>query len=120
MRIYIAGPMSGIPYFNFPAFDDAEEILIHRGFQPFNPASNDRNLLGKPPLWIPTVADQTDNWTRWSIPNAPSLRKMLSDDLNWICHQAEAIFMLKGWESSKGARTEHSLAHALNLKIIYQ
>jgi hypothetical protein len=35
----------------------------------------------------------------------------------WRC---DAIFMLKNWKLSKGAKAEHAIAEALNLKILYE
>lgn len=37
-RIYISGPMTGLPDFNFPAFHDAAARLRERGHEVANPA----------------------------------------------------------------------------------
>ena len=37
-RIYVAGPMSGLPAFNFPAFHEAAADLRACGFDVVNPA----------------------------------------------------------------------------------
>lgn len=42
MRAYLAGPMSNIPQFNFPAFDDAAADLRARGWDIVSPAELDR------------------------------------------------------------------------------
>lgn len=123
-KVYIAGPMTGYEYFNFPAFDRAKFIMINGyGFEPenvFSPADHDRELLNKPKDWIPNEEDSTGNWKAWAMPDAPSLRKMLGDDLAWIASEATDIYMLKGWERSSGAKAEHALAVALGLEIKYQ
>ena len=118
-RLYLAGPMTGIPHFNFPAFDHAAADLRSKGYEVFSPADNDRALLGKDPDWVPQDSDSDGTWRTWSIPGAPSLRKMLGDDVAYICNEADGIAMLPGWESSTGARAEHALAVALRLEIIY-
>ena len=41
MKIYIAGPMTGIKDFNFPAFFEAEKQLNKLGHEVYNPAHND-------------------------------------------------------------------------------
>ena len=41
-RIYIAGPMTGIDKYNFPAFDAAAQDLRDMGFHPVSPADIDR------------------------------------------------------------------------------
>lgn len=118
--IYIAGPMSGYFRFNFDNFDRVKWELQLDGWDVFSPADNDRKLLGKSDDWLPTEADQEDGWKKWSIPNAPGLRKMLGDDLAWIAKEADAIYMMKGWERSFGAVAEHATAVALGLEIIYE
>lgn len=41
-KVYLAGPMSGVKSFNFPAFDDAREELSKKGFSVVSPADLDR------------------------------------------------------------------------------
>ena len=41
MKVYIAGPMSGIPEWNFPAFYQVEEALLALGLETVNPAALD-------------------------------------------------------------------------------
>jgi hypothetical protein len=114
-RIYIAGPMRGYPYFNFPAFDNATVHLRNAGWEVFNPADKDRELHGKNfALRFP------DGNINDATLEGFSLREALAVDTNWICKQANAIYMLKGWEDSGGARAEHALAHALRLEFIYE
>lgn len=112
--------MTNLPYFNFPAFDSARDEWTERGYKVFNPADHDRQLLGRPPGWLPQEKDSEGPWIKWSIPNAPSLRAMLGADLDWIARNADAIFMLKDWENSKGAHAEWALARALSLDIFYE
>lgn len=119
MKIYIAGPMTGRPYFNFPDFDQATENYRRRGWFVFSPAEHDRKLLGKEVNWLPSVEDTEGPWLKWSLPNSPSLREMLGADLSFIAYEADAIHMLKGWEKSAGARAEHATASVLGLQIFY-
>lgn len=118
-KIYIAGPMTGYVHFNFPAFDQAAVEYRHCGWEVFSPADHDRHLLGKPSDWMPTEEDTEGPWKKWIIPNAPTLRQMLGADLQWIANEADAIYMLSGWEKSNGANAEWALARALGLEIIY-
>lgn len=119
MRIYLAGPMTSIEFFNFPAFDIAAFTLRRQGHEVFSPADNDRGLLGKPPGWLPSPEDSTGPWQRWAIPGAPDLRTMLGMDLAWIAANADAIAMMPGWEKSSGAFVEWAMARALGLSIYY-
>lgn len=115
MKYYIAGPMQGYEKFNFPAFDAAADYLRKQGHEVFNPADKDRERHGK---------DFADRFASGSIAEATaggfSLREALALDTQWICKEAEAIYMLKGWERSGGARAEHALATALRLEIKYE
>lgn len=118
-KVYLAGPMTGFEYFNFPAFDKERDKWINRGFDVFSPADHDRFLLGKPGNWIPSESDSTGPWKAWAIEGAPTLRVMLGADLAWIAENATDIAMLHGWENSKGARAEWSLALALGIRVHY-
>jgi Domain of unknown function (DUF4406) len=108
-RIYVAGPMSGLPDFNRPAFNEAAEALRDGGWIVFNPAENDINVFGST-----EAADKA-----FLADRTAALRVMLGADLNWICSEADSIAMLPGWEKSLGARAEHATAVALGLEIIY-
>lgn len=119
--VYVCGPMTGIYHFNFPAFDEARDFLLETGLfdTVFSPADHDRKLLGKELDWLPEASD-TKAWAKWAIEYAPSLRQMLGEDLAWIAQNATHLYMLKGWERSRGAVAEHALGVALDLEIMYQ
>ena len=106
MKLYLAGPMTGIKYFNAPAFADATFRLRLVGYEVFNPAENDIENgfdVGKM-LGTEKLED-----------HGYSLREALKQDLSWICDHAEGIALLPGWENSKGAAVEHALATALGI-----
>jgi len=103
MKVYLAGPMTGIPEFNFPAFDAAEESLAALGHTVLNPAQMDRDVGFDPSSTV--VSNEF-------------LRDALRRDLSAICG-ADAIAMLPGWEHSGGAMVEWMLARHLKLGIIY-
>jgi|688.fasta_scaffold00210_36 hypothetical protein len=103
MKVYLAGPMTGLPLFNFPAFDEAESRLRGLGHDVINPAQLDRDVGFNPAT---TVVSET------------FLRDALRRDLSALC-DADAIAMLPGWEQSGGARVEWTLATHLGLKVVY-
>lgn len=112
MKIYLAGPMSGIPQFNFPSFFAAADKLRADGHEVFSPAENDISRHGSG-WW------ETSDGSHKNLPPGINYRDCLRDDLNWILDNAEAIAHLPGWEFSKGVNAEHALGLALGLKMIY-
>lgn len=104
VKIYLAGPMTGIKDFNFPAFDKAAKELEDAGYIVFNPAANDRRRYGDDFLQHPERFDR---------------RATMFDDTSWICNNANIIALLPGWERSKGVAVEKALAEYLGLEIRY-
>ena len=115
VKIYVGGPMRGIPEFNFPAFNAATEKLRSEGHVVFNPAERDIEAHG--------VDISKGNETGCEVTAAEqhgfNLREALCDDLTFICLHADAIALLPGWEKSKGATAELATARALGLQEIY-
>jgi hypothetical protein len=111
MKVYVAGPMRGIPDFNFPAFDAAAARLRALGLTVCNPSERDREEhgddVGK------SATGNLDDIAHTGF----DLRATLSWDLSWIARNADAIAVLDGWENSSGARAEVALAHALGLIV---
>lgn len=103
-RMYLAGPMSGYPDYNFPAFFKYAAELRAKGHFVFSPAENDYALYGPDFLEHPERA---------------TYAKCLEDDLRWICRYAEVIALMPGWEKSSGVKVEKALADVLKLEIIY-
>ena len=91
-RVYIAGPMSGLPEFNYPAFNEAAQRLRALGYHVENPAENP-----VPPC---------KSWAGYMRLSVAQLAT------------CEGVALLPGWESSKGAIEEHRLAHVLDLPVI--
>ena len=113
MKIYLAGPMRGIPNFNFPAFDIAAARLRGLGHYVFSPADHDREVnpdIENNPTGSEELAAKTSDWT---------IRKALEADLTWICREADCIALLPNWEKSTGAKAEWALGVALGLKFWY-
>lgn len=114
MKIYVAGPMRGYPDFNFPAFHEASAKLRAEGHIVFSPAEKDQAVHGE------DFGKGSDGTLESLKDTGFSLRRALGDDTAWICAEGEGIYMLKGWEASKGAKAEHALAEALGLEIMYE
>ena len=115
-KIYCAGPMSGLPNFNFPAFMAAAEKLREEGWEVYNPAEKDAEAhLNK-------KATKTGD-AALAIKHGFDFREAYLWDVTSII-RADAIYMLPGWEGSPGARGEHGVACAMkkhfpHFQIIY-
>lgn len=116
MNIYIAGPMQGVPNFNYPAFHRAAAILRAAGHHCFNPAERDIQRHGGVDI---SQGNETGDRVLAEKAHGFDLNAALADDTQYICMQADAIMMLPGWEASKGAFAEWALARALGRAIIY-
>ena len=116
MKIYLAGKMSGIPQFNFPAFHAAAAKLRDEGHFVFNPAEADIKRLGGVD---PSVGNETGDVALAEKLHGLSRRECLAEDTQFIALHAEAIALLPGWENSSGARAEKALADALGLTVIF-
>lgn len=114
-KVYLAGPMSHIPYFNFPAFMDRAAKLREVGYEVFNPAEEDIERCGYDPSELVPDGDPKKLAGR----DPGFLNRALLDDFTFICTQATHICFLPGWEKSNGARAEHAIAVALGLQMIY-
>lgn len=91
---YVAGPMSGIPGFNFAAFDEARDGLIEEGWEVISPADLDRAVGFDPST---------------SVVTKEFLDEAMERDIEAVM-RVDAMVMLPGWKTSKGARAEYALA----------
>lgn len=103
MKIYLAGPMSGIAEHNFPAFDAAAEGLRWEGNLVYSPADMSREV-GK--VGEPTGEICTEDY-------AYCMRM----DLLCILQQCDTVYVLPGWRQSKGARLEILVAQVCGIPV---
>lgn len=105
MRIYIAGPMTGKPDWNYPAFFDADEWLGSIGIEAINPAKADGETLAEALGQAGAVDAPTKPWTEY-------LRQALVQVAG-----ADGMLLLPGWQESKGARLEVHVAKQLGMPL---
>lgn len=91
IRYYLAGPMSGKPHFNYPAFEDAAKRLRAAGMTVTSPHELHGDNVGRP----------------WADCLRVDLRAML---------ECDAVIMLRGWRESAGAVLEHRVAQAVGMQ----
>jgi hypothetical protein len=106
--IYIAGPMRGLPEFNFPAFLQAEAHLRRLNWDVCNPARKDLDVFeyeGTEGLQSELEAQNFD------------LGEAALWDMTAIITECDAIALLPGWKNSGGAKAEYALARWLGLTV---
>ncbi len=96
MATYIAGPMSGIKDYNYPAFNAKAAELRAQGEEVINPAENDAEIGPDQP---------------WQV--------YLRRDLILLAERCDKIVLLPGWENSKGASLERLVGAKLGMTIVY-
>ena len=102
-KIYIAGPMRGLPDFNYPTFKQYAQAHRNVGWDVENPAE-----IGE----------------RYGTPeqinaDPAMLAAVMAADLHAL-ETCDAVFLLDGWHKSVGARKELAAALAYGLKIYIQ
>lgn len=91
-HLYVAGPMTGLPELNFPAFHAAAAELRAAGFQVVNPAEIN-----------------SDPAALWSDCMRADIAELVKCD---------AVVVLEGHEASRGATLEKHIATALGMPVI--
>lgn len=91
-RVYLSGPMSNYPDYNYPAFHAAAAKWRAKGFEVENPAEHFNGDQG--------------------LPKSQYMRSDIMALLN-----VEAVIVLPGWEQSEGASLEVAIANALALPV---
>jgi hypothetical protein len=97
--------MSGYPDFNFPTFNAVAAALRQEGWIVFNPAEKDSEVVEG------TESYATGDHIKVQEEGFDFKEAYLWDVEKVI--EADAIFMLPGWEASPGARGEHAVAVAV-------
>lgn len=95
MKLYLSGPMTGLPDLNYPAFMTAAEHLRALGHEVYNPAE-----------WETRYNKGVFNHTI-----------AFADYCTFISREADGLVVLPGWENSPGATAEVALAQAIKKPI---
>lgn len=114
MKIYLSGPMSGIPAFNVPAFKAAAEYLrLDPTYEVVSPHEVDEEG------GIGGFVKQSANGDIKDLAACgETWGSLLGRDVKIIADDKfDAIVLLRGWEKSKGARLEVFLGLLLGLQI---
>lgn len=93
-KIYISGPMTGLPNYNFEAFNSETERLRSRGHDVINPAE---------------LCVELDPAASWQECMRVDIAALVT---------CSAIHLLPGWRCSKGATLEYHIAERLGMEIL--
>lgn len=110
-RIYVSGPMTGLPLYNWPAFEVAARVLRSQGWDVVSPTETDEKVdhvvvtrSGGSVLAVETTGKYTYE----------QILALDFEDVRSCTH----IFLLPGWQHSTGARRELAVAIECGLEII--
>lgn len=103
-KCYLSGPMTGLPYFNFHAFEVVAKQLRDAGWFVYSPRENDAEK-GVVPNAEGKITDAL-----------PAYKDLMKKDLWQVC-DADAVFVMPGWEWSEGCRLEVDVAHRVRVPV---
>lgn len=92
-RVYLAGPMTGLPDLNYPVFHAAAAYLRAQGYTVESPAECE-------------LPPDTTSWQQFMRSGITQLMR------------CDAIVMLPGWQKSKGANAEHTIAKLIEMPVM--
>jgi len=97
MKVYLSGPMSGLPDNNYPTFNKGAKVLRMLGYDVVNPAENDIDVQG------------LDDDAAW--------HKYLRHDIKLLM-DCDCLVLLPGWPDSRGATLERLIAQSLSMPVM--
>ena len=108
MHAYIAGPMSGIPDFNYPAFRKATAELRMQGIRVTSPVEADDKfgVIGVQSQEEGKISD-----TGWRDCVARAVKLLANPAI-------DTVVLLPGWQASRGAQLEVHIARELGKEIL--
>jgi hypothetical protein len=91
-KLYLSGPMTGLPEFNYPAFREATKTLRDKGFDVFDPSE----MFG---------GDSSRDKSEY-----------MREDIKALL-DCSLVVLLPGWENSEGAKLEVEVARQCNIPV---
>lgn len=94
-KIYISGPIAHHDLQERKSvFHFAENKLMHLGYEPINPFNN-------------------------GLPDEADWRKHMKADMTLLA-ECDAIYLLKGWYTSKGSKLELDVASSCGMEVVFE
>lgn len=94
VKVYVAGPITGIPNLNLVAFSEVTDNLRKQQYEVVNPHE--------------LCSEKDKPWSYYMRHCVQALSR------------CDSIYMLAHWERSKGAVWEHRIAQMLEMPVDYQ
>lgn len=110
MRLYVVGPMTGKPYYNWEAFRDAQKVWSWKGHE-VNTPFDATNII-----WNAHFGRDFNPYVDKCDYGHPLMLAHWLEDTR-ILLWADAIILLRGWESSRGSRVEVQTALLMGKRI---
>lgn len=108
--LYVAGPMTGKPWHNFPSFDVAVDLLAGLGIESISPAELDDPADRAEALCAEIGSADTATHT-WG--------DLLARDVKIVADVVDGVALLPGWEGSRGAKLEAFICRLVGKPIFY-
>jgi hypothetical protein len=108
MKVFISGPMRGIPRYNFPAFDAAKAAFEAVGFDVITPADLDRSV-GFDAMTLPADTD-------WHAEAGFDIKAAMRRNIDALL-DCDGVVLLNDWVHSSGCLLEKSIAVRCGIKI---
>lgn len=112
VKIYLAGPMTGLPNYNFQVFFEAHRRLADLGFEVVNPALHDEEAG-----WVTVTRDELGGILSVEKEDGFDWHEALDWDLRMI-EGCGGLYLLPGWSRSRGACREYEHAKRRGLEIL--
>ena len=101
-KVFLSGPMTGYPGYNFQKFNTVEKELIDAGIECVNPVHICKKYKEEHVLADKTIFD-----------------KMIAEEQE-AERGCDAILLLDGWQMSKGVRLELKTALEMDMQIFLE
>lgn len=115
-KVYIAGPMTGMPMNNRIAFESASALLKVNRYR-FSEVVNPFDIIHKHAENRPPSIFITE--FEWIGSDKKAYEACIKDEMDTLA-TCTAIYLLKGWENSVGSRRELAYALEHDMEVILE
>ena len=110
-KLYLAGPMTNIPQFNFPLFHRAAAYLRGQGYDIVSPAEMD-----SPAVQAAAMASPDGKLDASHKIAGETWGQILAKDVLLVADEIDGIVFLPGWDKSRGANLEATVGLLVNTR----